>query len=236
VRQLDVGLRGEVPAVRSAGRIPRATIVAFALAAVGCYAPYRPPSLAEPHATVKVHIAYHSRPGPDLGQVVLLNGERVAVPNPPEVGWGQTALVVPVRPSGTSWQVKAGFSHTETAPQTQTVTTMQTVACSDPEATGVCSVPVTETQTVMVSSDVSDGMCARALAQAPQADGVYLLQFDFYGPGRCTLACFRQWPQADGSFRNGPCEAPPTPSDKPAPPPRALDPAKPAPVGGLDVN
>jgi hypothetical protein len=206
------------------------TGIAFAFGALGCYAPYRPPSLGEPHATVNVHIAYHSRPGPELGQLVLLNGERVSVPNPPEVGWGQTARVVPVRPGATIWEVRTGFSHTENVPQTQTVTTTQTVPCGD----SVCTVPVTETQTVMVSSDVSDGMCGRRLVQAPQADGSYLLQFDFYGPGRCTLACFREWPQPDGTFRNGACEAPP-PSQA-APPPRESDLEGRPPASNIQVN
>jgi hypothetical protein len=112
---------------------------------------------------------------------------------------------------------------------------MQTVPCGDPNE-GVCTTPVTETQTVWVSEDFTDAACARAIEQAPQDGAVYLLQFDFYAADRCTLACFRQWPQADGSFQNGPCEAPPAPSGQAAPAPRAQALERRTPVGGLDVN
>jgi hypothetical protein len=192
--------------------------IATALASLaGCIPVYRPPSLSEPHATVKVHLAYHVRPGPELDEVVLLNGARANVPAPSEVGWGDVARAVPVRPGSARWDVRATFWHTDTVAETQTTTTQQTVPCADPSM-GSCTVPVTDTKTVWVDENVTDAACERAIAHAPEANGVYLLQFDFYGSDRCTLACFRQWPQSDGTFRNGPCEpVPPVAAESGAP-------------------
>jgi hypothetical protein len=127
---------------------------------------------------VKVRFAYPDRSASSLAQTVLINGERVEVPNPPDGGPGAITRAVPVRPGAAHWRVSATFFHTV------------------PSKFG----PIT----------IVDATCKRALDQAARPDGVYLLQYDFYASERCTLACFRQWPQPDGSFRNAACEPAPT--------------------------
>jgi hypothetical protein len=187
----------------------RPLAVAAVVAAAGCYAPYRLPSLDEPHAMVKIRLAYHTWPGPQLRQVVLINGEQVEVPNPPIAGPSEIARAVPVRPQATRWDVRANFYHTVTVPQQQTYTTTESYPCGFGTSATTCTRTTTHTRTVWVTQTVTDAACESAAGQGPQVNGVYLLHYDFYAHGQCTLACFRQWPQPDGSFQSAPCEPPP---------------------------
>lgn len=59
--------------------MPRLSLAMFWLAVggVGCVPQYRPPTLSEPHAVVKVRVAYHSWPGPQVDQVTLVDGHAV---------------------------------------------------------------------------------------------------------------------------------------------------------------
>jgi hypothetical protein len=195
VLRLDLELRRRVPAV-----IRRlAAALAALLGAGACHPPYQPPSLAEPHATLKLRIAYHDTPGTHLNQVVLIDKHDAGVPAPVRVP-GEISRAIPVRLQATRVDVRSSFVHNITTLRSQ----QQTYTCG---LNRTCS----RTVMVPVTVTVTDDHCARAFRLGPQQDGVYLLQYDFYGEGRCTLACMRQWPQPDGTFRNGPCEPPPPP-------------------------
>jgi hypothetical protein len=192
VLELDVRLRGRVPAMT------RAALVVVALLGVSaCHPAYQPPSLAEPHATLKLRVVYHHTPGTQLNHLVLVNGHNAGVPEPVYVP-GEIARAIPVRLEGTRIDVRSTYSHTIT---TMRMTT-QTYSCG---VGRTCSRMVT----VPVTTRVTDAHCAQAAGLGPQRDAVYLLQYDYYGHGQCTLACMRQWPQPDGTFRNGPCDPPP---------------------------
>jgi hypothetical protein len=168
------------------------------------------PSLAEPHAMVKVRLAYHARPGPMLSQLVLINGEDTGIPAPPDLGSGEITRAIPVRPIATRWDLHAEFFHTITVAQTQTTYTTESYPCGRiGNSTSYCTRSIPHTRTVWVTQHVRDAYCEQAAGQAPQVGAVYLLQYDFFAHGHCTLACFRQLPQADGSFLNAPCEPPP---------------------------
>jgi hypothetical protein len=211
VHGVDVLLRGGVPAV-TPRRAP--VVVALALLAMGgaaCRPRYEPPLLTEPHATAKLRIAYHHVPPTTLEQLVLINGHVADVP-PPVTVPGEVSRAIPLRLEGTGVDVRTSFYHMVTTYQTRT----ETYVCSTttyPCGNSTCtrSETCTRTVTVPVTVRVSDGQCAQAAGLGPQRDGVYLLQYDYYDAGRCSLACLREWPQPDGTFRNSPCEPPPPP-------------------------
>jgi hypothetical protein len=194
VLRLDLELRRRVPAVRA-----RAAALGLALAAplAACHPAYQPPSLTEPQATLKLRIVYHDTPGTQLDQRVLVNGHTPAVPNPVNVP-GEISRAIPVRLEGTRVDVSSTFFHLTTTMQMRP----QSYRCG-PYAT------CTRMVMVPVTIRVTDAHCEQAAGLGPQRDGVYLLQYDYFAHGRCTLVCMRQWPQADGTFRNGPCEPPP---------------------------
>jgi hypothetical protein len=191
-----------------------AGVVAAGLAAQSCYSPYRMPSLDEPHAMVKIRIVYHDRRGPQLDQVALINGERVEIPIPPVIP-GEITRAVPVRPEPLRWDLRTAFFHTVLVSQVQTYTTSESYPCGFGTTMHTCTRSTTHTRTVMVNQRVNDAACEQAAGLLPQVGGIYLMHYDFYAAGRCTLACFHQWPQPDGTFQNGPCEAPPPPPPLP---------------------
>lgn len=204
---LDVELRGRVPAMRG---VSWRVVVAFAASIVaGCHPPYQAPSLAEPHATVKVRVVYHDTPGTELEQAIHLNGHTLSVP-PPVTLPGEISRAIPVRLESASIDVNTSFSHTITRMESRTEQYqcgVSTYKCG----TSTCTRTNYCTHTVMkpVTVRATDAACERAVGLAPRQDAVYLLQYDYFASGRCTLACLHEWPQPDGSFRNTPCEAPP---------------------------
>lgn len=175
---------------------------ALLLAAVaGCHPRYEPPSLAEPHATIKTRIVYHLASGPQLSQAVLVNNHAADVPNPVTIP-GEIARPVLVRLEPTRFEINNSFYHIVYV--TQMVS--QTYSCGYSGTT-----PITCTRMVprTVATRVNDGSCEQIAGLGPLRDAVYLMQYDYFAPGRCTLACFREEPQPDGSFRNAPCDAAP---------------------------
>jgi hypothetical protein len=189
---VDVELRGGVPAMR-----PVALTLA-ALAIAGCHPAYQMPSLAEPHATVKLRIAYHDSPRTQLEQVVLINGHQPEVP-PPVTLPGEISRAIPIRLEGTRLDVRTAFYHLITIMQTHT----QSYSC------GTNGMMCTRVVTVPVTTRINDATCEQAAGLGPQQDAVYLVQYDFYAHARCTLQCLREWPQPDGTFRNTACEPAP---------------------------
>jgi hypothetical protein len=59
--------------------------------------------------------------------------------------------------------------------------------------------------------DVTDAECQATKRFAPLADRVYLMQYTFQEHRACSLSCFEQVPNSDGTFTNLPCPAPPLP-------------------------
>jgi hypothetical protein len=185
----------------------RSVLLFAMLGATGCYLHYEPPTLAEPHATIKTRVVYHAVSGPQLAQHVLVNDHVADVPNPVTLP-GEVSRAVLVRPEGMRFDVRTTFFHTASIPQTVT----ESYTCGM-----IGNVPQTCTRVVtkMVTIQVTDGACAQAAGLGPQPDAVYLMQYDYFGPNRCSLACFREQPQPDGSFRNAPCDPPPPPPAAP---------------------
>lgn len=145
-----------------------------------CIPEYRPPSLSEPHAVVKVRLAYHAWSGPQLDQVVWLGNYGVKeFPAPVQGGEGVVNRPVLVRPGKAVWNVHTAFFHTYMIPLARG---------------GVYPVRVV------------DAVCDQALGHLAAPEGIYLLQYDFFANERCSLHCFKQVQQPDGTLGNTPCE------------------------------
>ncbi|HVU50689.1 MAG TPA: hypothetical protein VHL80_08370 [Polyangia bacterium] len=182
-------------------RLRPAAVLGLALAAAGCHPRYEPPSLSEPHATIKARVVYHVASGPQLSQAVLINDHAADVPNPLAIP-GEVARALPVRLESTRFTVSTAFYHV--AYVTRMVS--ETYPCG--MINGI-SQTCTRMVARQVATRVNDGACERVAGLGPRRDGVYLMQYDYFGPDRCSLACFREEPQPDGTFRNAPCDAPP---------------------------
>jgi hypothetical protein len=167
------------------------------------------PSLAEPHATLKVRVVYHDTPGTQLEQQVLINDHTLPVPEPLTMP-GEIARAIPIRLERARLDVRTAFYHQVTVMETRTEN-YQCGSTSYSCGTSTCYRPntCTRTVTVPVTKLIYDATCGQAAGLGPQKDAVYLLQYDYFAHDRCTLACLREWPQPDGSFRNTPCEPPP---------------------------
>jgi hypothetical protein len=178
-------------------------VLAIALSA--CVPQYRPPALNEPHALVKVRLAYHAWPGPQVDQQVLVDGHAVwDIPVPPRNGDGVVTRAVRVRPGFVPWTIKTAFFHTYMVTRTETYSTTESYPCGK----SMCSRSTPHTRTVNQVMRVNDAVCEIGLHQDTVEAGLYLLQYDFFADRRCQLHCFQQLPQPDGSLGNVPCRHP----------------------------
>lgn len=173
-----------------------------------CIPEYRPPSLTEPHALVKFRLAYHAWSGPQLEQVVLIDRHGVReIPAPVQGGEGVVTRPVLVRPGPAPWTVRTAFFHTYTTTRIESYTTSQSYSCGK----SMCSRSVPHTRTVSETVRVNDAVCERSIRHLVVQNGVYILQYDFFANQRCSLHCFRQVEQPDGTLANVPCEVAPPP-------------------------
>lgn len=181
----------------------------FALSACAlssCIPEYRPPALSEPHALVKVRLAYHAWSGPQLEQVVLIDQHGVKeIPAPVQGGEGVVTRPVLVRPGPAPWTVRTAFFHTYMTTRTESYSTSESYSCGK----SMCSRSVPHTRTVTQTVRVNDAVCERAMRHLAVQNGIYILQYDFFANERCSLTCFRQIQQPDGALANVPCEAAP---------------------------
>jgi hypothetical protein len=173
-------------------------VLGAAVLATGCgYPPYEQPPPNVPHALAKVRIVNHSAPGPALNESLVLNERQVLVPATGGNYLMPRTMAVRIRLEPATWTMRTSFFHTYTTTSTQSYS----YACGKSNCTG--------TRTVTNTHTVVDGACAAGLAFAPAERQMYLLQYDFYAHGVCSLQCFEQVPMPDGSFRLRPCSATP---------------------------
>lgn len=192
-------------------------IAFFALSLVpGCVRRFEEARPDEPHAIVKIHIVHHTLSGPQLSQRAQWNGHDVAVP------WGAAGVsreglrAVRVRPEPARWSIDTEYFHLVTRMAMQTVYRPESYSCGTTTIGSgqyarsmprTCTRQVPEQRLVTVVDHITDGACSQALAHTPIAGAVYLLQYDYYGPGHCSAQCLRQLRAPDGSFRLVPCGA-----------------------------
>lgn len=189
------------------------------LGALGaCVPSFVQPAATDPHAVVKVRVAYHTESGPQLSQAVRIGEFAAPISSPPGSVTTPYTQALRVPPSPTTWGFRSEFfhtvSHTRQVPVqvsesyscgTYTSTTGYGSSARSTTQTRTCTRTRTEYRTQTETQRVTDASCSVTLRHAPQAGGTYLLQYDFYGNDKCSLHCYRQTPTTDGQFKLEPC-------------------------------
>ena len=209
-------VRRRVPAVSARGAAFVATAVA-ALAIVACVACGQPrfvePSPSEPHAIVKIRVVYHKRPGPLMRETITLDKFQIAQESAErQIAYPFTrALRVPPRP--TRWAVNATFYH-QTTRQVQYQVSERYACGTTTTGSGVYATTTTNyctryrTETRSETVNVDDAVCSEVVNQVVREGAAYLLQYDFYDKGKCTLTCSEQTSTGNGSVALTPCAEP----------------------------
>lgn len=187
----------------------------------GCVKHYRPPTVDEPHAVVKVRRAYHTNAGTRLSEHAFIGDFQVISEHRPSRLDETRTTAVRVRPGPVSWTVGSGYSHTvrRMVRERYTVRTPYTAresySCgSSSSGSRTCTRSVTRYRsenrwrTVTRDVQVSDGRCAMQLSHIAEVGRSYLLQYSYSGPDICSLQCIEQLPRADGKFDTRPCKTP----------------------------
>lgn len=186
------------------------TRLAFSLCllAGACTPRYQAPGPHEPHAVLKLRLAYHvSSPGPTRREDLRVNGHGIELPRhmhlrgPDQNGTHHTRI----HPGYNALAIGATFSHQEM--QSRMVTENVRESCGTYQSgTGTFRTTQTRycnrTRTRMVTrpTTVVDARCDRHTAIEAQPGSTYVLQYDFYGNGRCQLAVYEQIARLRGGF------------------------------------
>lgn len=184
----------------------------------GCIPEYHAPTAADPHAIVKIRRSYDTGGGTTLRERLLVDDHSAysgVVPS----ALGRSArtdstLVWPVQ---ANYSFSSDFFHTELKQEYETyyeqVSSMESesYSCGSAGSYQTCTRMVTRYHTeprqrwVTKTVEVSDGACEASMHFAALADRVYLLQYSYQEARACSLSCFEQVPQSDGTFQNQPC-------------------------------
>jgi hypothetical protein len=186
------------------GALMRGTASALvALLFVGCRPEYREPRFDEPHALVKVRLAYHAWPGPQLDQDVSIDRRSVlTIPVPVVNGSGVVTRPVMVSPGVAPWFFRSAFFHTFVVTRTETYMTTDSYPCG----TAMCSTSTPQTRMVTDVVRVNDGTCETGMGLMVRPSESYIVQYDFFGDRRCSLHCYREITLPDGAPGTAPCE------------------------------
>lgn len=177
------------------------------LALTGCVRRYTEPAITDPHAIVRVRVVRHTWAGPELDESVRLNGYAIELG---PAGPGPSTRALRVRPEPTEWRFSTTFFHRVTRPVTRYVT--ERYACGSTRS-GFGTTSYTSTQycsrtvprTDYITERVVDAACGQLGAHVPLPGAAYIIQYDFFAHGRCTMRCLRQLPAPGGSFTLVPC-------------------------------
>ena len=207
---------------------PRA-LALLALSLLGaCIPEYHPPTLAEPHATLKVRRTYDTQAGSTLRELLLVDDHSALVSEvPASLASAPRIDASLVYPTPATFVMSNRFFHQEmrevdeTYYEQQPYTDYESYDCSSGYGTNAvhrtCSRTVTNYRSVTryrrVSKlvDVTDAECRAARRFSPAVDRVYLMQYSYQEHGACSLSCFEQMPNSDGTFTNSPCPIAPPP-------------------------
>jgi hypothetical protein len=204
-------------------------LILAALSLLGaCIPEYHPPTLAEPHATLKIRRTYDTQAGSTLRELLLVDEHSVLRGDvPASLASAPRIDVSLVHPTPATFVMASRFFHQElrnveeTYYDQESYSDFESYDCSSGFGTNAvhrsCSRSVTRYRSVprhrWVSKlvEVSDGECRASKRFSPAADRVYLMQYSFQEQGACSLSCFEQSPNSDGTFSNAPCPAAPAP-------------------------
>jgi len=198
----------------------RSGAVALLTLTAACIPAYHPPTLAEPHAVVKVRRTYDTSAGTTLHELLLVD-DHAALQTAVPIGLAREARIDSslVYPTPATFLMSSAFTHSEMRMVSETYyvqelyTEYENYSCGTATSYRSCSRSVTRsrsiprTRTVLRSVDITDAECRAATRFAPAVDRVYLLQFNFQEQGACALSCFEQVPNSDGTFSNSTCPA-----------------------------
>jgi hypothetical protein len=193
----------------------------LAFGASGCVRSYKPPTASEPHAVIKLRRVYETHAGQRLSESVFVAKDRAFQEHSPaaETTAPRNDAIL-VHPTPASLRVATVFSHQETKQVREQYfervpySEMESYNCGTYSSPRNCSRTVTKYRsemkwrTVTKTVDVVDGQCERAVALAPVAGQVYLLQYTYHGSSQCHLTCFEQ-SSSGGAIRQTPCKPAP---------------------------
>src|SRR6478735_1276442 len=194
-----------------------------------CVPEYHPPTLAEPHAVIKIRRTYDTSAGTNLRELLLVDDHRAfAAEASARLASAPRIDASLVHPMPATFTMASSFFHHETRTLQETYYvqesyyTTESYDCSSGYGSNAvhrtCTRPSTQyrsvprTRWVTKSVEVVDAQCQALNRFAPATNRVYLLQYSFQEGGACALSCFEQVANNDGSFQNLPCP--------PAPPPK----------------
>ncbi len=179
------------------------SISLLATVSTGCSRRYSQPEENEPHATVEVRVIHRQASGPELEESVTANRRDIAFPvnASPE-----RMQVMRIRPELTEYEVNTRYFHTEYRQEQYWVNEQYQCGSTWNGRTMVpsyCSRSVPRMRTVPIHID--HGTCEQRVAHTPQVGGNYILQYEYQGPGQCTIECVRQMTLPNGQFQMIPC-------------------------------
>jgi hypothetical protein len=196
------------------------------LLAVACVPPYKPPTLDQPHAVLKLRRSYDTIAGSTLEEAVDIEEHRALRQSAPS-RMAQSARMdaLLIHPVPSTVDVNAHFFHIETHlvhesyQVSHTTYDYETYDCSSgfgaTRSFRTCSrtVPHTHYETryrdVWRQVPVTDGVCGSSFRLAPRDGHVYLMQYTYHDQSVCSLSCYEQVPEEGGTFKNLPCVAAP---------------------------
>lgn len=200
----------------------------LALSFAGCIPAYKPPTQDEPHALLKMRRTYDTFGGTHLRELLLVDGHRVLALED-AAALASTPRTDPsmIHPLPATFEMHSLFFHHELRTVRESYQhrephmEMERYDCSSGSGASAvhrtCSRSVTKYRyitkyrTVTKQVEVSDGECGASTRFTPAPDGVYLLQYSYQDRGACSLSCFQQTPNPDGTFTNARCPAAPPP-------------------------
>ena len=184
--------------------------MAWALSACAPLSEYRPPNNNEPHALVKVRLEYHAWPGPELEQLVSVDGNAVReIPLPAQQGARVATRQVLVRPGSAAWTIQTTFFHNDVTTHAETFGTMEASPCGNT----TCMQSTPHAQAVNKVERVDDATCTQGMKLAAAAGETYILDYEFSAAQQCSLHCSRQVHKR-GGVTNAPCAGPADTSSK----------------------
>lgn len=197
--------------------------------ALGCVHEYRPPTVEEPHAVVKLRRTYDALAGTRLAERADVDTKDEAtsgrvLQTQVDATLGATPRIdgVLVHPGPLRLDVGSSFFHLENRQVQESYQvqvpypTTESYDCSSgygaTRSYRTCTRMVThyrsETRyrTVTRAVEVSDGECRAGVIFRPLAGRVYLVDYGYRGPGSCAITCVEQHVVAgDGQFESAPC-------------------------------
>jgi hypothetical protein len=199
-------LRSPAPPSWPPARSGSAALVILAAAAGAlsacAAAEYRPPTLSEPHAQVKVRLLYRAWSGDELEQRLTIDGSDVRdLPAPAPRPGAETTRTLVVRPGASTWSIQAAFFHNNVTTSAETYDTVEKAPC------GASDCPQIKPRTRLVNhvERVDDAGCAKGLKLATKAGEKYVLEFTYTADRQCTFECSRE---GHGPHAKEPCASP----------------------------